>query len=163
MVRPDVSVLMKYTKLSIGMAGMFLTGCLVGLLLGAAGIAGVRMMVGTKKGCYPQSPRRSVNITINASHRDELFAQLRKFATKYDFRVIIDPISPSGEDFLISMYREDVEIHGSNPFVPGEYELAFYDADCHRPVNEAVLDDLVSNLESLVNEVPSAKFSLEVK
>jgi hypothetical protein len=59
------------------------------------------------------------------------------------------------------MYRDDIEISGTNPFAPGEYELGIYGADRLHPVSESILDDLVSDLKDFVGKVPSAAFPLE--
>ena len=100
-------------------------------------------------------------MTIDTSHQQAFFDQLRKFADKHDFTILID-VQPSGaEDFLIYMTREDITISGANPFSPAEYRLGIFDAAPQRPVSETVLDDLVNDLKSFVGEVPGATFSVE--
>ena len=100
-------------------------------------------------------------ITIDTSHRQELFDQLGKFADKNDFTIVIDAQPSGAEDFLIYMTREDIEISGANVFHPGEYELGFYHADLLHPASELAFDDLISELKSFVSEVPGAMFSVE--
>lgn len=100
-------------------------------------------------------------IAIDIDHEQEFFEQLRKFAVKHDFKIQIDTRPPGLEGFYVNMYRDDIEISGMNPWVRGEYELSFYDADCNKPALETVLDDLVSDLKSFVIEVPGVKFSVE--
>ena len=108
-----------------------------------------------------QRPRRKVNITIDTNEQEKLFDQLRNFATQQAFTILIDT-RPSGiEGFYIDLYRDDIEISGTNPFALGEYELGIYDADRLHPVSESILDHLVRDLKDFVGKVPSATFSLE--
>jgi hypothetical protein len=118
-------------------------------------------MIVPEKQRYPQEAQRSVVITIDTSHRQEFFDQLRKFAEKHDLTILIDAQPSDDEDFLIYMTREDIEISGANVFAPEEYQLGFYHADLLHPAPESVFDDLISDLESFISEVPSATFSLE--
>lgn len=108
-----------------------------------------------------QEARRSVNITINITQRQEFFNQLHEFAEKHNFTILIDTRPQGVEGFYIDMYRDDIMIAGTNPFVPAEYQLGFYDADRQNPVSETVLEDLISDLESFISEVPSATFTVE--
>ena len=120
------------------------------------------MITNTTDSSSRQLPRRKVDITIDTSHRQEFFDQLRKFADKHDFTILIDAQPSGAEDFLIYMTREDIVISGANPFALGEYKLGFYDADRDHPTaTESVLDDLVNDLKSFISEVPSATFSVE--
>lgn len=141
-------MLTKHTKLIIG-------AC---LLFGTLGCLGVNMTNNSSG----QLPRRKVDITIDTSRRQALFDQLQQFAEKHSLKIGIDTgANPSGEEFYIDMYGDDIEIHGANPFAPGEYKLGFYDADRQSPMSETVLDDLVNDLESFLREVPGATFSVE--
>jgi len=119
------------------------------------------MMTKTSENSSERLPRRSVNITIDTSQRQEFFDQLQKFADKHDFTITIDTRSSGNEDFLIAMYRKDVKIYGDNAFVLGEYAFGFYDVYRQPPAPDSVLDDLVNDLKSFISEVPSATFSVE--
>ena len=145
----------KYNKLIAGAGLMF---C---LLFSILAYAGMRMMAKTPDNNSGKLPTSKVTITIDVSHRQELFDQLRKFADKHDFTILIDAQPSSDGDFLIYMTREDVVISGLNVFAPGEYRLGFYDADRRRPTPESILDDLVSDLQNFVRNVPDATFSVE--
>jgi hypothetical protein len=150
----EILMLTKRKKMIIG------TCLLLGILLCIFGCVGIKMMTPQKQR-YPQGAQRSVVVTIDPSHRQEFFDQLRKFADKHGFTILIDA-QPSGvEDFLIYMTREDIEISGANVFAPGEYQLGFYHADLLHPAPESAFDDLISDLESFINEVPGATFSVE--
>jgi hypothetical protein len=134
---------------------------LLGILLCALGCLGVKMTEKTTDNSSGQLPRRKVEITIETSQRQVFFDQLREFADKHDFTILIDAQPSGAEDFLIYMTRDDVQISGANPFAPGEYKFGFYDADRQHPVAETVLDDLIGDLESYISEVPKATFSVE--
>jgi hypothetical protein len=147
-------MLTKYKKIIIGAC------LLLSILLCAVGCVGAKMMTPQKQR-YPQEAQRSIFVTIDATHQQDFFDQLRKFAVKNNFNILIDIRSSGPEYFLINMTREDIEILGANPFVPGEYQLGFYHADLLHPVAESVLDDLVNDLQSFISEVPGATFSVE--
>jgi len=110
---------------------------------------------------YPQDAKRIVDITIDTSQREEFFDQLRKFADKHDFTILIDVGPRSDEDFHIEMTRGDIEIIGDNPFAPGEYGFGFYHADLLHPAPDSAFDDLIVDLKSFISEVPGATFSVE--
>src|SRR5690242_2677717 len=111
-------MLTNWTKLIIG-------AC---LLLGVLGCAGIKMMSTATDTSSEQLPRRKVVITIDTGQRQVFFDQLRKFAEKHDFKIIIDTQPSGDEDFLVSMYGGNIEIDGANPFAPGEYKLGIFDA-----------------------------------
>jgi hypothetical protein len=133
---------------------------LLGILLSILGCVGIKTITAQKQR-YPQEAKRSVDITIDTSHREEFFDQLRKFANKHNFTILIDP-QPSGVgDFLIYMTREDIEISGANVFAPGEYGFGFYHADLLHPAPDSAFDDLIVDLKSFISEVPGATFTVE--
>jgi hypothetical protein len=135
--------------------------CLLsGILFCILGCIGIKMMTPQKQR-YPQDAKRIVDVTIDTSQREKFFDQLRKFADKHDFTIRIDPQPSGAEDFLIYMTREDLEIIGDNAFAPGEYGFGFYHADLLHPASDSAFEDLISDLESFINEVPGATFSVE--
>ena len=103
-----------------------------------------------------QEARRSVGITIDLNRQQEFFDQLHKFAEANDFSILIDTLSSSDEEFQISMTREDIIISGVS--LLNEYHIAFFDVINRQPAPDSVLDDLVSELERYVSEVPGTKF-----
>jgi hypothetical protein len=137
-------MLTKYTNLIISVC----------LLLGVMGCSSTKPIATATENSSGQLPRRKIVITIDTSQRPAVFDQLRKFADKHDFVIMIDTRPPGVEGFYIDMYRRDIEINGTNPFAPEEYKLGIYDADRNRPVSDAVLDNLVNELKNFINEVP---------
>ena len=135
--------------------------CLLsGILFCILGCVGIKNMTHQKQR-YPQDAKRIVDITIDTSQREEFFDQLRKFADKHDFTILIDVGPRSDEDFHIEMTRGDIEIIGDNPFAPGEYGFGFYHADLLHPAPDSAFDDLIVDLKSFISEVPGATFSVE--
>jgi hypothetical protein len=132
-----------------------------GILLCILGCIGAKMMTKTPENSFERLPRRSVKITIETSQRQEFFDQLRKYADKHDFTILIDTRSSGNEDFLIAMYRKDIEISGDNAFYLGEYDLFFYDIYRQPPAPDSVLDDLVNDLQSFISVIPGVLFSVE--
>jgi hypothetical protein len=140
---------------------VFGAGLLVCLFCSIVGYLGIRMMTKAADNGSKKLPTSKVTITIDVSHQQEFFDQLRKFAAQHDFTIRIDAQPSGDEDFLIYMTREDMIISGLNVFAPGEYRLGFYDADRGHPVSESVVDELVSDLQNFVSKVPDTTFSME--
>jgi hypothetical protein len=105
-----------------------------------------------------QQARKSVIITIDINRRQEFFDQLRKFAEKHGFAIQIDTLASSDEEFQIYMTRDDVFISGATAFALEEYYIGFYDRDNVHFTPDAVFDDLASELERFVSEIPNTTF-----
>jgi hypothetical protein len=106
-----------------------------------------------------QEARRGVTITIDLNRQQEFFDQLHKFAEANGFSILIDTLSSSDEEFQIYMKREDVIISGVS--LSNEYQIAFSDVTNQPPAPDSVIDDLVSEFERYVSEVPGTTFSTE--
>ena len=104
-----------------------------------------------------QEVRRAVVITIDLNHRQEFFDQLQKFAEANDFSILIDTLSSSDEEFQIYMKREDIIISGATGELD-KYYIGFYDVTNRPPAPDSVFDDLVSELEQHVSNVPGTTF-----
>ena len=107
-----------------------------------------------------QAPIRTVDITLTRNQHDQLFEQLRKFADKYGLAIRISPTDPSGENFLVYMWSADIEVIGADSDDPGLFEIGFYNFDEGRPVPESFFDEMVSELESFISEIPNEPFSV---
>jgi hypothetical protein len=104
-----------------------------------------------------QEARKDLVITIDLNRREEFFDQLRKFAKANGFSILIDTLSSSDEEFQIYMKRDDIVISG----VTGElnkYYVGFFDLTDRSPAPDSVYDNLVSELEQYVSEVPGTTF-----
>lgn len=105
-----------------------------------------------------QQARKDVKIIIDLNRRQEFFDQLHKFAEKNGFTIQIDTLSSSDEEFQIYMTRDDVLIAGATAFALEEYYIGFYDRDNLHLAPESVFEELVSELERFVSEVPNTTF-----
>jgi len=106
-----------------------------------------------------QEARKVVTITIDLNRQQEFFDQLNKFAEANGFSILIDTLSSSDEEFQIYMKREDIIISGVS--LSNEYQIGFSDVTNQPPAPDSVFDDLVSELERFVSEVPGTTFSIE--
>lgn len=159
-------MLAKYTKLALGMGASFLLGTILSIVLcfvlGSLAVKTLNPVTGTSGSSQGDAARKIVNITIDVSHRQEFFDQLRKFAAQHDFTILIDT-RPSGDPYyLIDMRRDDVEIIGINPhWSVNEYTVSFHDADPAHRVPDSVMDNLVNDLRGFVAQVPGTTISVE--
>lgn len=104
-----------------------------------------------------QESRKSVVVTIDLDRRQEFFDQLREFAEANGFSILIDTLSSSNEEFQVYMKRDDIFISGATGELD-KYYIGFYDANVRRPAPDSVFEDLVSQLEQYVSEVPGTTF-----
>ena len=106
------------------------------------------------------TPGRVVNITIDQSQQEELFAQLQKFADKW--RYVID-IQPTDLDWIYSveMWRSDIHVSGaySNKANSGELQLAFMDTESTRPTPAQYFEEEIQDLKSFMDEIPNSTFT----
>ncbi len=133
-------------------ASLFLL-CIVGCI-GLSKIA--------QKGSEGHPPIRGLTITIDESRREELFAQLRKFAEKHDFEFHLDFYDPDQKIFLIAMYREDLKILADHaPNDPTMISLDFYERDPDNQTPKETVDDLFSDLKSFISAIPNVTITEE--
>jgi len=104
---------------------------------------------------------RVIRITIDPSQREELFAQLRKFADRWGYAIRIAPLDPNGENFSIQMWRSDIKLSGLYPNDPGTLDIGFFYTIPTVPVLERYFDEEISDLGSLISEIPSAAMTIE--
>jgi hypothetical protein len=132
---------------------------LLGLLLGflASKIAIAEKTKDTSEG---GAPIRIVEITINESQQEELFAQLRKFADEWAYAIRIAPTSSSSGRFLIQMWREDIKLIGVYPSDPGELKIGFYYTYPAIPVPKILFDREISDLRNFISEIPGSTLTV---
>ena len=113
-------------------------------------------------GCYnDRPPLRSIDLSIDTSQSQQLIEQSKKFADKHGFKFQIAYYARNGTDFSIWMERKDVEVVTSSPFKTGDFSIEFYNNNCLHPTVASDIVDLVSDLKSLVSEIPSATITEE--
>jgi hypothetical protein len=108
-----------------------------------------------------QAPIRKVDITLAQNQHDQLFEQLRKFADKHHFEILISQTDPSGENFLVEMWRVDVEIDATDSGDPGLFLLDFYNANEEHPARTEVIDELIVDLKGFIEEIPNTTFTVK--
>jgi hypothetical protein len=130
-------------------------GLLLGMLL-CLMIARYQQM----NSCFKdRAPLRSFMVTLE---QQQLIEQSRKFAEKYGFKFQIEYYTLNHENFLIDLTRKDIEVTASNPgFDLGTYFIGFYNYDCIHPTVAWDVDGLVTDLKSLISEIPSVKITEE--
>ena len=140
-------------------------GLCVGLSLGLFGGIGIGKITTVIQPDFSDrsiSAVRGVNITIDPSQREELFAQLRKFAAKWKYAILIDPSSLNSEKFYIALWRSDMRAYGTTyPTDPGTFTIGFYYTDPAAPVPEEYFDEEIADLEIFISEIPGATFTID--
>lgn len=111
-----------------------------------------------QNGSEGQLPLKILMITIDVSRRDELFARLQKFADNHAFEFHLDFHDANKKIFLVGMYRDDLKILAGNvPNDPITIDLGIYEQNPADPTLKKVVNDLVSDLKSFLNEIPNIK------
>lgn len=105
------------------------------------------------------APVREVSVTLAAYQHEIFFKQLREFADKHSFTIQIRPTKPTGKDFLVQMWREDVTIDGVDGD-PGIFRIFFDNAHSERPVPISIIDDLIIDLKGFIDEIPNTTFTV---
>ncbi len=119
-------------------------------IFGCIGLAEI-----AQKGSEGHPPIRGMTITIDENRREELFAQLRKFADKHGFEFHLDFYDPDEKIFLVAMYRDDLKILAADvPKAPTKIRLDFYDRDPATPTPKETVEDLFSDLKRFISEIP---------
>ncbi len=120
-------------------------------ILGCIGLAEV-----APKGSEGQAPIRRLRITIDVSQRDELFAQLRKFAEKHDLEFRLTFYDKDKKIFLVEMLRDDIEIVAvDSPKASTIIRLRLYDKDPTHPTPKETVDEVFTDLKRFINEIPN--------
>jgi hypothetical protein len=108
-----------------------------------------------------QAPFRNVDITLAQDQHDQFFEQLRKFADKNALAIRISQTDPSGENFLVEMWSADIKMIVVDSGDPGLFLISFFNTSEERPVPESFFDEMVSDLESFISEIPNVTFSVK--
>jgi len=132
-----------------------LLGMLLGILLCIVGCigAGVSIITGDN-GAQP--PMRSLRIAIDVNRREELFTQLRGFAEKHGFEILIREVKVHPDGIYIYMSRDDLKIQAHDiSDSPPQIIIWFYNRYPALPASQETVDDLVTDLKSFLSEIPN--------
>jgi hypothetical protein len=110
---------------------------------------------------YQRYPRRTILVKIELDQQEMLFDKLRSLADDEGFAIRIAPTTPSGIDFIVQMWREDVKITALNDFEPGTFVIGIFDTDSAVPVPEWVVDSLKNKLINYIEEIPNVTITEE--
>jgi len=141
----------------------FTIGCLLlGLLICLAGTASISWYKKSTECFKDRPPLQGFVLTINRSQQKLLIQQSQEFANKYGFNLDTAFYTPNGEEFLIDMRRQDVEIIiGNNTFHLDEFDVYFYNYNCIHPTVASDIGDLVDDLKNFLREIPDATITEE--
>ena len=144
---------------------LFLGGC-IGLLFGCV----LAQFIGTTKpierNSFPVTPLpnpaiRTITITIDPEHKDDLFAQLETFADTWRYAVLIAPSNSSENEYIVSLYRIDMKMKGSYFADSGILQLGFYNTNPKSKNLQSFFDKELKDLEALMNEIPNSSYSVQ--
>jgi hypothetical protein len=133
-----------------------LLGLFIGVFIGL-GIDNVSMSERSVDTNPTFIPGRVVDITIDESQQEELFAQLEKFAEKWRYAIRIRPTDLSGI-FRIDMWRSDIHV-GCVYDQSGGLQLAFTDTESTRPTPAEHFEEEIQDLKTFIEEIPNSTFT----
>ena len=110
---------------------------------------------------YQKYPRRTILVKIELDQQEMLFGKLRKLADDEGFAIRIAPTTPSGIDFIVQMWREDVKITALNDFEPGTFVIGIFDTDSAVSIPEWAVDSLKNKLINYIEEIPNVTITEE--
>jgi hypothetical protein len=144
------------TKLLIGASVIlsFVLGILGGIVIGRALFA-----KNVNEPSEDQAPIRVVTLTINPDQREQLFAEMERFADKWAYAIRIDPAESNEKYSRVDLWRADIKVLGL--YSEGVLDLAFSYTDPTHSVPEKYFDEEINDLESFVNEIADMKISRE--
>jgi hypothetical protein len=110
-----------------------------------------------------QPPIKSLYVTIDASQRQELFEQMRRFADKHAFEYNLTDYGGQGKYFLVEIRGDNIKILANETSRDlTSFEISFFAPSPNDPIpNEKILDELVIDLKSFINEIPNVTISEE--
>jgi hypothetical protein len=88
-----------------------------------------------------QAPAEAIAVTVPPGARDAYFALLHRFSEKYGFAIRIAQTTPSGEDFLVQMFREDIKAISTNALTRHKFSLYFF-ASCDEEADAITRRDI---------------------
>jgi len=110
---------------------------------------------------YQKYPRRTIVVKIEMDQQEMLFDKLRSFAEYEGFAIRIAPTTPSGIDYIVQMWREDVNILALNDIEPREFRIGLFDTDSAVSIPEWAVSSLKSKLISYLKEIPNVTITEE--
>jgi hypothetical protein len=151
---------MSVERVKLNAAIWLLLGLLIGVLIGLSinnmGMKEVPEVLVTNP---TFTPGRVVDITIDQSQQEELFAQVQKFADKWQYAIRIAPVFEGSDDFHVGLWRTDMKAIGVYLSDSGELKLAFSDTDSARPTPAEHFEEEIQDLKTFIDEIPNSTFT----
>ena len=149
---------MSVERIKLNAAIWLLLGLSIGVLIG--------LSINPIRNEGPQVPAanptftsgRVMNITIDQSQQEELFAQLEKFADKWRYAIRIRPTDLSWV-IAIDMWRSDIHVMGAYHAKSEELQLAFTDTESTRPTPAEHFEEEIQDLKTFMDEIPNSTFT----
>lgn len=150
---------MSVERIKVNAATWLLLGLAIGVLIGL-NINNIRMNEGPQVPVTNSTftPGRVVNITIDQSQQEELFAQLQKFADKWRYAIRIAPVFEGSDDIRADLWRTDMKVRGIYLSSSGELKLVFSDAELTRPTPAEHFEEELQDLKTFMHEIPNSTF-----
>jgi hypothetical protein len=99
-------------------------------------------------------------VSIGKNSREQFFGAIRSFSESQGFAYRIAKTEPSGEHYLVQLWREDVKLIAVNPFSPTDFELDIYNTcSCDSPLPQPQVLALGAELRRSISQVKSASFA----
>ncbi len=148
---------MSVERIKLNATTWLLLGLSIGVLIGLS-INNIRM-----KEVPATDPEfilgRAVDITIDQSQQEELFAQLQKFAEKWHYAIRIAPVFEGSDDFHVGLWRTDMKAIGVYLSSSGDLKLAFTDTESTRPTPAQHFEEEIQDLKNFIDEIPNSTFT----
>ncbi|WP_342359661.1 hypothetical protein [Terrarubrum flagellatum] len=105
-----------------------------------------------------QSPQRMARISIPPGARLKLLGQFKAFAEANAFAIRFSQARPDPEDFVVTIFRDDIRISSFTPFTAREAELRLHDTYMAHPAKPEAVAQVFEALRRAVEEIPGATF-----
>jgi hypothetical protein len=151
---------MSVERLKLNTAIWLLLGLVIGISVGLSiNKIGINEMPEPPVANPTFTPGRVVNITIDQSQQEELFAQLEKFAEKWRYAIRIAPVFEGSDDFHVGLWRTDMKAIGAYLSSSRQLQLAFSDTESTRPTPAEHFEEEIRDLKIFIYEIPNATFT----
>ena len=141
---------------------MMFMSLLLGILIGFS-IKTIQVLIdeNNNTATYQKYPRRTIIVNIETSQQEMLFDELRSLADDEGFAIRIAPTTPSGVDFIVEMWREDVKVIALKSSDSGTFRIGIFDTDSAVSIPEWAVDSLKNKLINYIEEIPNVAITEE--
>lgn len=105
----------------------------------------------------PQTPIRTLRLSVDKGARDAFFQQLKLFAEKNGFSISVANVRPGGEHFSVEMQRSDFYMVVINSFDIEKFRIYLY-SSTPANANSSSVDALVSEIKLALGQIKGIAF-----